>query len=171
MGAPSRHVVVMGVGGCGKSTVAAGLSERLGLALADADLFHPQANVAKMAGGIPLTDEDRRPWLRALAAWIHEHAVRGQSTIMACSALRRDYRDVLRTGAPVVEFVHLAGPVELVRARMAARADHFMPPELLLSQYAALEALTPDEVGVTLDLTKTSDELVGEAVALLGLTP
>ncbi len=165
----SRHVVVMGVSGCGKSTVAAGISERAGLVLADADRFHPDCNIAKMSAGIPLTDTDREPWLRALAAWIAHHERAGRSTVMACSALRRSYRDILRTGAEHVEFVHLAGPSEVVAPRLAARSDHFMPPDLLDSQYAALEPLGADELGVTLELRLGSGELIAQAVQRLGL--
>lgn len=124
-----------------------------------------------MARGIPLTDEDRWPWLRALAEWIREHDARAEYTVMACSALRRSYRDVLRTGAPRVEFVHLAGAFDVVRTRLSARTDHFMPAELLESQYATLEPLGPDEDGVVLDLAHGSTALIDEAVRRLGLAP
>lgn len=161
---PTRHVVVMGVSGCGKSTVAEGLAEHFDLPFAEADSFHPQANIEKMSNGIPLTDEDRYPWLGELAAWIGEREAEGSSSVMACSALRREYRDILRTGAPAVEFVHLHGPMEVIAERMAKR-QHFMPPALLQSQFDTLEELEPDEAGVVLDLRKTAPELVDEAVA------
>ncbi len=165
----SRHVVVMGVSGCGKSTVAAGLAERAGLLLGDADRFHPEANIAKMSAGIALDDADRRPWLQALADWTHEHEARGTSTVLACSALRRSYREILRSGAGRVEFVHLAGPIEQVAPRLVARTSHFMPRELLESQYATLEPLGPDEPGITLDLSLSTSELIAAAVLGLGL--
>ncbi|HLU95663.1 MAG TPA: gluconokinase [Thermobifida alba] len=157
------HFVFMGVSGSGKTTVARGVSRRLGIAFADADDFHPEANVAKMANGVPLTDADRLPWLRSLAAWIGEHEERGESSVLACSALRRSYRDILRGGAPGVFFVHLHGPAELIGERLRRRRDHFMPPGLLDSQFAALEPLGPDEAGVVLDVAAAPEELVAEA--------
>ena len=164
---PTRHVVVMGVSGCGKSTVALGVAERLGLVFAEADEFHPASNVEKMAAGIPLDDADRMPWLRALAAWAGEQAARGRSTVMACSSLRRRYRDVLRGGADGTVFIHLDGPVEVIAERLAARRGHFMPPALLTSQEAVLEPLRPDEEGVVLDLRHDPDVLVSQAVEWL----
>lgn len=161
------HVVVMGLSGCGKSTVAEGISTAMGLPFAEADRFHPAGNVAKMSAGIPLTDADRWPWLSDLSAWMAAQAAEGRSTVMACSALRRAYRDVLRSGPPAVQFVHLDGPVELIAARMSARADHFMPASLLASQMATLEPLEADEDGVVLDLRHDPDTLVEEAVAWL----
>lgn len=163
----TRHVVVMGVSGSGKSTVARGISEALGLPFADADRFHPAANIAKMSAGTPLTDADRRPWLADLAAWMAVQAEEGRSTVMACSALRRAYRDVLRHGPPQVQFVHLDGPSELIAARVSARPGHFMPPTLLASQVATLEPLEADEDGVVLDLRHDPDALVDAAVAWL----
>ena len=163
----TRHVVVMGVSGCGKSTVALGISHALGLPFAEADRFHSESNVAKMSAGTPLTDADRRPWLADLAAWMAAQAREGQSTVMACSALRRAYRDILRHGPPRVQFVHLDGPTELIAARMSARPDHFMPASLLESQVATLEPLEADEEGVVLDLREDPDTLVAEAVRWL----
>ncbi|WP_249138776.1 gluconokinase [Phycicoccus avicenniae] len=164
----TRHVVVMGVSGCGKSTVAQGISDAVGLPFAEADRFHPETNIAKMSAGTPLTDADRRPWLAELAAWMAAQAREGQSTVMACSALRRSYRDILRHGPPQVQFVHLDGPADLIAARMSARPDHFMPPALLESQVATLEPLEPDEDGVVLDLRRDPETLVDEAVRWLG---
>ena len=164
MAPPTVHVVVMGVSGCGKSTVATGIATATGLTFAEADLFHPEENVAAMRAGIPLTDADRWPWLTGLAAWMAGQAAQGRSTVMACSALRRAYRDVLRSGPPEVLFVHLDGPVELVAARVSARTDHFMPASLLASQADTLEPLGPDEDGVVLDLRHDPDTLVQEAV-------
>ena len=135
--------VVMGVSGSGKSTVGAALAQRLRMPYADADDLHPEGNVAKMAAGHPLTDADRLPWLGRLAGWIREHDSAGRPTLMSCSALRRTYREVLRSGADDVVFVHLTGDKGLLLERMDAR-EHFMPPSLLESQLDTLEPLHPD---------------------------
>jgi gluconokinase len=162
-----RHVVVMGVAGSGKSTVAQGISQATGMVFAEADDFHSAANVAKMRAGTPLDDTDRWPWLEALAAWMAAEDALGRSTVMACSALRRAYRDVLRTGPPTLDFVHLDGPPPVLRERMAGREDHYMPPSLLDSQLEILEPLQPDESGVVLDLTRSPEDLVAQAVSWL----
>lgn len=154
--------VVMGVSGSGKSTVAALLATRTGCALAEGDDFHPSSSVARMAAGRPLDDTLRAPWLAAIAAWLTERAARGECAVVSCSALTRAYRDVLRGAGPDVRMVHLAGSYELVAHRLAARRDHFMPPELLPSQYAALEPLAPDEPGITLSLAADSAHIVEE---------
>ncbi|WP_017559773.1 gluconokinase [Nocardiopsis baichengensis] len=158
------HFVFMGVSGSGKSTVALRTAERLALPFAEADAFHPEANIAKMSQGVALTDADRLPWLRSLAAWIGEREAEGRDSLMACSALKRSYRDVLRSGAPDVRFVHLDGPVELIRRRLAERAGHFMPSGLLDSQQATLEPLRDDEKGVVLDIAPPPEEITEEAV-------
>lgn len=163
----STHIVVMGISGSGKSTVAHGLVQATGYAFAEADEFHPQANVDKMAAGHALTDEDRWPWLAALADWMSRQAAQGTSTVMACSALRRSYRDVLRRGAPDTVFVHVDGSAEVIRDRMNHRDGHFMPASLLNSQIATLEPLEPDERGVVLDVSKPPQELVDDALAWL----
>lgn len=165
----SQHAVVMGVSGSGKSTIAVLLAERLGWVFADADSFHPPANIEKMRAGIPLTDADRRPWLRSLADWMGDQADQGASTVLACSALRRNYRDLL-SGRTEVGFIHLHGPAELIESRMKAR-DHFMPPSLLTSQFHTLEELQEGELGVVLDLAKSPQELVDEAVDWLERGP
>ncbi len=167
----SRHIVVMGVSGCGKSTVAMGLSERLGYVFGDADRFHPEENIAKMSAGIPLTDADRDSWLHELARWMQQEARHGHCTVMACSALKVAYRDILRSGPAPVEFVHLHGPASVMRSRMTAREGHFMPPALLESQIAALEPLLPHEDGVTLEVTRSPTELVSDVVERLRLHP
>jgi gluconokinase len=154
-------VVVMGVTGCGKSTVGAALARRLGVPFADADDFHSQENVAKMAAGVPLDDADRGPWLRAIGAWLAEHADHG--AVASCSALKRAYRDVLRAQAPDAFFVHLHGDRETVRRRVAGRAGHFMPSSLVASQFAALEPLDADERGLVLPLDAPVDDLVDAA--------
>ncbi|MEU8299913.1 gluconokinase [Micromonospora sp. NPDC048909] len=168
-GQPTRHVVVMGVSGAGKTTVARGISEATGLMFAEADEFHSAANVARMRSGVPLDDDARWPWLRDLAAWMAERGAEGRSTVLACSALRRSYRDVLRQGPPSVEFVHLDGSAEVIRDRMSRRAGHYMPASLLESQLATLERAEPDESVLVLDVALGADELVAAAVDGLGL--
>jgi len=164
-------LVVMGVSGVGKSTVMAMLAERLGWPTLEGDALHPPANVAKMAAGEPLTDADRAPWLAEIAAWIGEREAEGVSSIVTCSALRRTYRDALRTGHPSVWFVHLVAPVPTVALRMVDRAGHFMPPALLDSQLEALETLAPDEPGWAVDAAPEPIAIVDEIVARLGLDP
>jgi gluconokinase len=158
-------LVVMGVAGTGKSTVAGLLAERLNWEFQEGDALHPPANVAKMSSGIPLTDEDRWPWLDAIAAWIKEKTQRGESGILTCSALKRSYRDRLR--GPNVIFVFLNGSREVIAARMASRADHFMPPALLDSQFAALEPPTADENVLKINLAATPAEEVAEVLRAL----
>ena len=148
------HVVVMGVSGSGKTTIAGRLATRAGYAFADADDFHPEANVAKMARGEPLTEVDRQPWLESVAAWIAAQHRARRSTVLACSALKRLYRDTLRAGAPRrVFFVQLAVPTAVLRQRMRNRRGHYMPPDLLDSQLATVEPLEPDEPGITVEAT------------------
>ncbi|MEV1170242.1 gluconokinase [Nonomuraea sp. NPDC049784] len=154
------QIVVMGVTGSGKTTMGAALSERLRVPFADADDFHPPANIAKMSAGIPLDDVDRRPWLQAIGAWLAAHAATGG--VVGCSALRRAYRDILRRSAPAITFVHLAGRPEVIRGRVAARPGHFMPASLVDSQFQTLEPLEPDEHGIVLDLTKPVDQLIDD---------
>ena len=160
------HVVVMGVAGVGKSTIAEGLANELDLEVAEGDSFHPDANIAKMTSGQALTDEDRWPWLQTLADWTREQRAAGRSTVVTCSALRKAYRDVLRDADPDTFFVFLYGDEALLRDRMAAR-DHFMPVSLLRSQFETLEPLEPDESGIALDVAGPVDELVGEALVAL----
>lgn len=158
-------VVVMGVSGSGKTTVGAALAQRLRVPFADADDFHPQANIDKMSAGIPLDDDDRRPWLVAIGAWLTEHDATGG--VASCSALRRSYRDILRTGADRTVFLHLHGDRDVLAARVAARPAHFMPAALIDSQFATLEPLEADERGAVLDVSRSVDDLVAEALALL----
>ncbi|HEY6424563.1 MAG TPA: gluconokinase [Pseudonocardiaceae bacterium] len=156
------QLVVMGVSGSGKSTVAALLASRTGCALADGDDFHATSSIARMVAGRPLDDTVRVPWLAAIASWLADRASRDECAVVSCSALTRAYRDVLRSAGPDVRIVHLAGPRELVAPRLAARRGHFMPPELLDSQYAALEPLAPDEPGLTVDLSQPPQHIVDE---------
>jgi len=151
----------MGVSGSGKSTVGAALARRLGVPFADADDFHPQANIAKMAAGEPLTDDDRYPWLDAVGHWLALHADGG---VMSCSALKRRYRDRLRSHCPRIEFVHLTGSPDLIARRQADRPGHFMPSMLLQSQFDALQPLQPDERGMTVDVAQSADAISGEVV-------
>ncbi|MDU0479127.1 gluconokinase [Staphylococcus chromogenes] len=163
------HVVLMGVSGCGKTSVASGLHERLNWPYAEADDFHPQANKDKMAAGHALNDEDRWPWLRTLQGWMTEHASAGQSTIVTCSALKKTYRELLAEAEGNVVFVHLNGPMELIEDRMSHRAGHFMPTSLLPSQFATLEPLQDGENGLTLDVSQTPDQLIDATLAALNL--
>lgn len=164
----SPLLVVTGVSGSGKTTVGAALARRLHVPFADADDFHPPHNIAKMSAGLPLTDHDRAPWLRSIGAWL---ATRGASGgVISCSALRREYRDVLLAAAPGTRFAHLAGDIDEVRRRVAARPGHFMPPSLVDSQFAALEPLDAAEPGITLDLRRSVDQLVDDVLAYLATT-
>jgi gluconokinase len=159
----SPLVVVMGVSGSGKTTVGTALAERLGVPYAEADDFHPPENVAKMASGVPLTDEDRAPWLDAIAAWLK--AQEGEGGVVTCSALKRVYRDRLRRAAPEVFFLHLDGSPELIGERLSGRTGHFMPSALLRSQFETLEALDADEAGAVVPIDGTPQEVTELAVA------
>ncbi|MFN2477808.1 MAG: gluconokinase [Pseudonocardiaceae bacterium] len=165
------QLVVMGVSGCGKSTVAALIASRTGCALAEGDDFHAASSIARMAAGCPLDDATRTPWLVAIAAWLTERGAGGECAVVSCSALTRAYRDVLRGAGPEVRMVHLAGPYELVARRLVARHGHFMPPQLLASQYAVLEPLAADEPGITLNLEATPDHLADEILRTFRLRP
>ncbi|GAB78589.1 gluconokinase [Austwickia chelonae] len=163
MGNDAPLVVVMGVCGSGKSTVGQELAERLAVPFADADEFHPPANIDKMAAGHALDDTDRAPWLAAIGIWLAEHHRAG--AVVTCSALKHIYRDMLRAQAPGIFLVHLAGDPQVVTERVCARTDHFMPASLIDSQYATLEPLSADEHGITLDLALSVDDLVAAAHA------
>lgn len=163
------HLVVMGVSGSGKTTVAQLLGERLGWPCAEADEFHPRGNIDKMAAGVPLTDEDRAPWLAALRDWLTEQALAGRSTVVTCSALRLAYRDVLREAAGRVRFVHLTAGPEVIASRLGRREDHFMPASLLPSQIATLEPLGGGEDGVVVVVDVPPEEVVDRALTALGV--
>nr|WP_300147432.1 gluconokinase [Propionicimonas sp.] len=165
------HVVVMGVAGSGKSTVAHLLHQRLGWVVAEGDDYHPASNIAKMSSGTPLTDEDRWPWLDSIVEWTAQQDRGGLSTIVTCSALRRAYRDRLRGAPGRTLFVHLVGSPELLAERMQARTDHFMPPSLLPSQLATLEPLDADEAGTTIDIGRPVDLIAELAISQLNLNP
>ena len=155
----SIHVVVMGVAGCGKSTVAEAIHERLGYVYAEGDDFHPQANIDKMSAGIPLTDEDRWPWLNVINSWMVAREALGENTVVSSSALKRSYREVLAKDVPTF-FIHLNGSHELIQQRLSERKGHFMPPALLPSQFAILEPLVPEENGVEISIEGSVDEMV-----------
>ncbi|HEX8601700.1 MAG TPA: gluconokinase [Pseudoduganella sp.] len=152
--------VVMGVAGCGKSSLGAALANRLGVRFIEGDRYHSPENVAKMSAGVPLSDGDRLHWLASLQGEIRDSVQRGEGIVVACSALKRRYRDLLREGAPGLRFAHLDGTRELIAARMNARVGHYMPLSLLDSQFAALEALQPDEAGIVLDIGHEVPRLV-----------
>ncbi len=162
---PPPLVVVMGVSGSGKTTIGAALAQRLRVPFADADDFHPQANIDKMSAGTPLTDDDRGPWLATIATWLAQHAATGG--VASCSALKRAYRDVLAAAAPQVFFVHLHGEPDVIAARVAGRPGHFMPTALVESQFATLEPLEPGERGAVLDVDQSVDDLVTQSLVLL----
>jgi len=163
------HVVIMGVAGSGKTTLARELTRRLGWPYAEADDFHPRGNLAKMAARVPLTDEDRWPWLEAIRDWLTAQARAGRSTVVTCSALRLAYRDVLRQAEGRVRFVHLTADPALLSARLARRSGHFMPATLLASQLATLESLVPGEDGVVIVVDVPPDAVADRAIKLLGL--
>ncbi len=157
-------LVVMGVSGSGKSTIGALLAARLAVPFLDADDLHPITNVDKMSAGIPLTDDDRWPWLAKVGAAIA--AASGTGIVVACSALKRSYRDAIRAEAPGSRFVHLAGSRELLASRLGSRETHFMPASLLDSQLAALEPLGDGE-GITVDIAGEPEEIVDAVAARL----
>lgn len=160
-------IVTMGVCGSGKTTVGERLAERLGVPFRDADEFHPGANVEKMSAGMPLTDEDRVPWLDAVSAAIRD-ADPTRPVVVSCSALKRSYRERIKaTAGRPVDFVHLAGPREILRQRMGGRTGHFMPASLLDSQLATLEPPAPDERALTVSIELPVNEIVDKALGAL----
>lgn len=159
-------LIVMGVAGSGKTVVAHQLAARLDWSFAEADDFHPAGNVVKMSSGIPLTDDDRLPWLKDIRSWIDAHP---HSAVVTCSALRRSYRDVLSRADARVRFIHLDGTVEQLSRRLSSRIGHFMPASMLDSQLETLERLEPDEDGVVIDIDATPAEIVDAALATLDL--
>jgi gluconokinase len=159
-------VVMMGVSGCGKSTVGIKLAGMLGADFVEGDDFHPPANVAKMKAGHALDDTDREPWLETIALAIRDWSHRDRPTVLSCSALKYKYRDILRGGSPELRFVYLAGDKALIAARLAARKGHFMPAELLDSQFATLEPPGPEEA-ITVSINQPPDAIAAEALAAL----
>ena len=164
-----RILVIMGVSGSGKSTVAGALAKRLGWPLAEGDDFHSPENVAKMHAGTPLTDADRMPWLKTIAGWIETRLKAGQSGIITCSALKHSYRDLLMGGHPEVRFVYLKGSPAVMAEHLAGRHGHFMPASLLASQFDALEEPGTDEPVLTVDAGQPVEAIVTEIVERLDL--
>jgi gluconokinase len=162
--------VVMGVSGCGKSSVGLQLATALDVPFLEGDTFHSYANVAKMSAGVPLTDADRADWLQALHQEIRAARDKSSGLVLSCSALKRRYRDLLRSADPALRFAHLAGPRQLIAERMAARKEHYMPTALLDSQLAALEPLQDDEAGLVLDIATAPKLLVQQILDQLPLT-
>jgi gluconokinase len=158
-------VVVMGVTGSGKSLIGSALAQSLGVTFVDGDDFHSAENIEKMSSGIPLTDSDRAEWLAALAREIHAARAAGRGIVVACSALKRRYRDILRAGATDLNFILLNGTPKLIAQRLAHRGEHFMPPSLLNSQLAALEEPTPDERALVYDIANAPAQIVTDIVA------
>jgi gluconokinase len=164
-------LVIMGVSGSGKSTIAEALAKRLDWRFADGDKFHPASNVAKMSAGQPLTDEDRWPWLQAIADEIDRLCGKGQPVVVACSALKRAYRQVLVHGRDDVRIVFLDGTEALIASRLAARRGHFMPAGLLASQFKTLEPPTADERPVTVSIDATVEAIVDDIIRQSKLDP
>ena len=162
-------LIVAGVSGSGKTTVGALLAGRLHWRFADGDTFHPAANIAKMRAGFPLTDEDRRPWLVAITAWMDERDARGEPAVVTCSALKREYRAELLDGRPEAQMIFLSVDKAEADRRMAARTGHFFPEQLLSSQFAALEPPEPGEPGVTVVASDKMDpeETVAAIIAIM----
>lgn len=156
----------MGVSGSGKSTVGAALAQRLRVPFADADDFHPDANIAKMSAGEALNDDDRLPWLDSIGRWLADHSSGG---VMSCSALKRAYRDQLRDHCADVGFLHLSGTPDVIGRRQASRPGHFMPASLLKSQFDTLEPLEADERGVAIDVAQNIDSIIDNYVSQTGL--
>jgi gluconokinase len=164
-------LVVMGVSGSGKSTIGEKLAQRLGWSYEDGDRFHPASNVAKMSAGQPLTDEDRWPWLQAIANEIDRVCEAGEHAVIACSALKRPYRDILVHGRHDVRIIYLQGTQALIASRLALRKGHFMPPGLLASQFGTLEPPDAGENPVTVSIDAPIETIVDDIVRQLGLTP
>ncbi len=164
------HLVVMGVSGCGKTSVGRYVATTLGLAFIEGDELHPPHNVALMAAGTPLTDADRADWLATIAARLGQAFVAGHGLVVSCSALKRSYRDVLRATCPGLRFVHLHGSAALLHQRMSARQGHYMPPSLLDSQLATLEAPAADEGAISVDISPSPDQVAATVLAHLQTT-
>lgn len=160
--------VVMGVSGCGKSTIGQGLASACGVSFVEGDQFHPPANVDKMSAGMALNDDDRAEWLLALQGKVREAREAGVGIVLSCSSLKRRYRDVLRDADPALRFAHLNGARELIAGRMLARVGHYMPPSLLDSQFKDLQPLQADEAGITLVITAPPAQLVAQILAAEG---
>ena len=168
MGAEMTAIVVMGVSGCGKTTIGRALADQLGCPFFDADDFHPSENIEKMANGIPLTDADRTPWLSRLQALIHRNLA-GDGVVLACSALKHRYRDQLREGNDGLQFVYLHGDFDTIWSRMQTRQNHYMKPEMLHSQFTALEPPGPDEA-IRVNITDNVEQIVEQVLSRLQIS-
>jgi carbohydrate kinase (thermoresistant glucokinase family) len=167
MSQPARVVIVMGVSGAGKSSIAEGLRDALGWAFQEGDLLHPPSNVQKMHAGIALTDEDRAPWLAAIKEWIDRHLDAGQNGLVTCSALKRRYRDFLIAGRPNVRVLYLKAPAEVLEQRVSHRPGHFMPASLLDSQLKTLEEPGPEEQALVVRVDGTQQASIAAALAAI----
>ena len=165
------HVVVMGVSGCGKSTLGQAIAQRLSVSFIEGDSLHPPRNVELMAAGTPLTDADRADWLVGIAQRLNQAAAAGRGLVVSCSALKRRYREVLRSGAPDLRFVHLYGSLAVLRRRLDERRGHYMPASLLDSQLATLEPPEPDEAALTLDIAQPADCITEATLRWLQAAP
>jgi gluconokinase len=165
--APPAVILVMGVSGAGKTTIGKLLAERLGWEFADGDKFHPAANVEKMRSGVPLTDEDRRPWLKRIAQWVDEIRRDNGQAVTAASVLKRSYRDIVIGERPDVRLVFLEGSRELIAQRVAARRGHYMPASLLDSQFDTLEPPGPDENAIRVSVEPAPEEIVSDIIEQL----
>ncbi len=162
-------IVVAGVSGSGKTTIGEMLARRLAVPYAEADSFHPAANIAKMSAGIPLNDDDRKPWLQAIADYADARLEAGESAVVTCSALKRRYRDFLRAGRPLLHIVYLDGDRETIGRRLSSRAGHFFPPQLLDSQFRDLEPPSPDEGVLAVPVEQAPEQIVEAIVRALSL--
>jgi carbohydrate kinase (thermoresistant glucokinase family) len=156
-------IVVMGVTGCGKTSVGIALAEKLGIEFIDSDALHSDSNKKKMSSGTPLTDSDREPWLQEVSKALQSY----ESVVVACSALKKSYRSTILAGAPTTKFVHLSGSQELIFARLSERSHHFMPIGLLDSQFQTLEPLDHTETGKVFEISQPVDQIVNEIIAWL----
>jgi carbohydrate kinase (thermoresistant glucokinase family) len=164
------HLVVMGVSGCGKTSVGRQVAQALGIEFIEGDELHPPRNVALMAAGTPLTDDDRADWLATIAHRLGQAHADGRGLVVSCSALKRRYRDVLRASCPDLRFVHLHGSAALLHQRMSARTGHYMPPSLLDSQLATLEPPAADEGAISVDISPSPDQVAATVLARLQTT-
>lgn len=158
-------IVVMGVTGCGKTTVGIALAEKLGIEFIDSDALHSESNKKKMSSGTPLNDSDRQPWLKAVSNTLQSH----ENIVVACSALKKSYRSTILEGAPSTKFIHLSGSQELIFARLSERSHEFMPIELLDSQFETLEPLDPSESGIVVSILKSVNEILEEIQSQVSL--